>query len=236
MNFPPWCDASTTTDTPSARTPTTIRRACTKLPIEKVRAEIDQGISDIGAALWDPKDLAPFFRIPGLNRSDAIEEELAARSLIVFSSDTVADDWHRRIKPADIVNRAMSRLEARGRGILLLHDIHAATVAALPELLKKLKEAGFHVVHVVPATADTMYIAGVPPVEIADDPPREIASESGARDRQAIRRARLPSMQGTRLPVTRRARLPPTRRTTSSPTGRVRSPAIPARNRHWPGA
>jgi peptidoglycan/xylan/chitin deacetylase (PgdA/CDA1 family) len=149
-----------------------------KLPIEKVRAEIDQGISDVGAALWDQKDLAPFFRIPGLNRSDAIEEELAARSLIVFSSDTVADDWHRRIKPADIVHRAMSRLEARGKGILLLHDIHAATVAALPDLLKKLKEGGFHVVHVVPSTADTMYIAGVPPRDIADDPPRETASES----------------------------------------------------------
>ena len=105
-----------------------------KLPIEKVRAEIDQGIADVSAALWDAKDLAPFFRIPGLNRSDAIEAELAARSLVVFSSDTVADDWHRRIKPADIVSRAMSRLEARGKGILLLHDIHAATVAALPDL------------------------------------------------------------------------------------------------------
>jgi peptidoglycan/xylan/chitin deacetylase (PgdA/CDA1 family) len=149
-----------------------------KLPIEKVRAEIDRGIADVGAALWNQKDLAPFFRIPGLNRTDAIDNELAARSLVVFSSDTVADDWHRRIRPADIVRRAMSRLEARGRGILLLHDIHAATVAALPELLKKLKEAGFHVVHVVPSTADTMYIAGVPPVEIADDPPRQIVSES----------------------------------------------------------
>jgi hypothetical protein len=40
-----------------------------------------------------------------------------------------------------------------------------------------LKEAGFHVVHVVPATADTMFIAGVPPTEIADDPPREIAGD-----------------------------------------------------------
>jgi peptidoglycan/xylan/chitin deacetylase (PgdA/CDA1 family) len=149
-----------------------------RLPIEKVRAEIDRGIADVAAALWDQKDLAPFFRIPGFNRSDAIEDELAARSLVVFSSDTVADDWHRRIKPADIVNRAMSRLEARGRGILLLHDIHGVTVAALPELLKKLKEGGFHVVHIVPSTADTMYIAGVPPVEIADDPPREIANEA----------------------------------------------------------
>src|SRR5271155_4265079 len=148
-----------------------------KLPIENVRAEIDQGIADVSAALWDAKDLAPFFRIPGLNRSDAIEAELAARSLVVFSSDTLADDWHRRIKPADIVRRAMSRLEARGRGILLLHDIHAVTVAALPELLKKLKEAGFHVVHVVPGSADQIEIAGGPARDMPSDAPREIASE-----------------------------------------------------------
>src|SRR5277367_2033358 len=65
-----------------------------KLPIEKVRWEIDEGIIEVGAALGDPKDLAPFFRIPGLARSDAVEKELATRSLIVFGSDTVADDWH----------------------------------------------------------------------------------------------------------------------------------------------
>jgi peptidoglycan/xylan/chitin deacetylase (PgdA/CDA1 family) len=149
-----------------------------KLPIEKVRAEIDQGIADVSAALWDAKDLAPFFRIPGLNRSDAIENELAARSLVVFSSDTLADDWYRRIRPADIVRRAMSRLEARGKGILLLHDIHAVTVAALPDLLKKLKEAGFHVVHVVPASADQIEIASAPAEDMANDPPREITSDS----------------------------------------------------------
>jgi seryl-tRNA synthetase len=53
----------------------------------------------------------------------------------------VADDWHRRITPAQIIKRAMSRLEKRGKGsILLLHDIHPATVAALPGLLKELKD------------------------------------------------------------------------------------------------
>jgi peptidoglycan/xylan/chitin deacetylase (PgdA/CDA1 family) len=133
-----------------------------KLPIDKVRYEIDQGIADVGAALGDPTELAPFFRIPGLARTDIIDEELAARSLIVFSSDIVADDWHRRIKPADIVSRAMSRLQARGKGILLLHDIHPATVAALPVLLAKLKEAGFHIVHVVPAAAEQIQTAGEP--------------------------------------------------------------------------
>jgi peptidoglycan-N-acetylglucosamine deacetylase len=48
----------------------------------------------------------------------------------------------------------MSRLEARGKGVLLLHDIHPATVAALPGLLKDLKQKGFHVVHVVPSSVD----------------------------------------------------------------------------------
>ncbi|MGH6665876.1 MAG: hypothetical protein ACREB2_13400, partial [Pseudolabrys sp.] len=42
------------------------------------------------------------------------------------------------------------RLDEKGRGILLLHDIHPATVMALPTILKELKERGYHVVQVVP--------------------------------------------------------------------------------------
>ena len=121
------------------------------LPIEKVRREIDDGIASVAAALGDPNDLAPFFRIPGLLHTDEIESELAARSLVTFSADVVADDWFHHISPKQIVRRAMSRLEARGKGILLLHDIHAATAAALPELLWELKDYGFHVVHIIPA-------------------------------------------------------------------------------------
>jgi peptidoglycan/xylan/chitin deacetylase (PgdA/CDA1 family) len=123
-----------------------------KLPIERMRAEIDDGIANVGAALGDPSELAPFFRIPGLEDSPTLDSELAARSLVVFSVDAVADDWHHRIKPAQIVSRAIERLEARGRGILLLHDIHPATVAALPGLLQELKVHGFRIVQVKPAT------------------------------------------------------------------------------------
>jgi peptidoglycan/xylan/chitin deacetylase (PgdA/CDA1 family) len=130
-----------------------------KLPIERMRQEIDGGIADVGAALGDPQRVAPFFRIPGLDRSDTVESELAARSLIVFSSDTVADDWHHRITPGQIVSLALSRLEARGKGILLLHDIHPKTVAALPSLLKALKDNGFHIVQVVPAATDQVEVA-----------------------------------------------------------------------------
>ncbi len=98
-----------------------------KLPRLLVEWEIDQGILDVGVALGDHKQIAPFFRNPGLARSDVIESELAARQLIEFSSDTVADDWHHMISPKKIIALAMKRLEARGKGILLLHDIHSAT-------------------------------------------------------------------------------------------------------------
>jgi peptidoglycan/xylan/chitin deacetylase (PgdA/CDA1 family) len=95
-----------------------------ELAPERMRSEIDVGISDVAAALGDTKYMAPFFRLPGLDRSNRVEEELAARHLIVFSSDTLADDW-RRIGPEQIRSLALKRLQALGKGILLLHDIHA---------------------------------------------------------------------------------------------------------------
>jgi peptidoglycan-N-acetylglucosamine deacetylase len=125
-----------------------------KLPRDLVEWQIDKGIIDVGVALGDHRQVAPFFRVPGLAHSDIIDDELAARHLVSFSSDTVADDWHPRISSKRIVALAMSRLEARGKGILLLHDIHRATASALPDLLKDLKQKGFHVVHVVPSSVD----------------------------------------------------------------------------------
>ena len=127
---------------------------------EKVRWEIDAGIDNVSAALGDSGGLAPFFRIPGFGRTEVVEGELAARSLVVFSTDVVADDWHRHISPSQIIARAMSRLEAKGKGMLLLHDIHPWTVAALPGLLKALKDRGFRIVQVMPSTT-------VPPGPIA---------------------------------------------------------------------
>jgi peptidoglycan-N-acetylglucosamine deacetylase len=125
-----------------------------KLPPQLVEWEIDKGIIDVGIALGDHRQVAPFFRVPGLARSNVIDSELEDRRLVSFSSDTVADDWHHRISPKKIITLAMNRLEARGKGILLLHDIHPATVAALPDLLRDLKQRGFHIVQVVPTSVN----------------------------------------------------------------------------------
>lgn len=150
-----------------------------RLSSDRLAAEIDGGIAAVNAALGDRGAVAPFFRIPGLDRSDAVEAALAARSIVVFSVDVVADDWHRHIAPAQIIKRAMTRLEKRGRGILLLHDIHPWTVAALPGLLKALKERGFRVVQVVPAApaiAANPAVASGPTAAHWPQPNRVIAS------------------------------------------------------------
>src|SRR3954462_3122266 len=124
-----------------------------RMPVERARQEIDDGIAATKAALGDGGGLAPFFRIPGLLRADAVEDYLASKDIQVWSADFPADDWH-HISASRVYDIAMRRLEAKGKGILLLHDIQGRTVAALPRILETLKARGYRIVHVVPATPE----------------------------------------------------------------------------------
>jgi peptidoglycan/xylan/chitin deacetylase (PgdA/CDA1 family) len=124
-----------------------------RMPIEKVKAEVEDGIASVTAALGDPSEVAPFFRIPGLLRADGVESYLASKSLMTWSADLVADDW-RHLSAGEVLHRALTRLEARGKGVLLLHDIQPSTALMLPKLLRELKRRGYRIVQVVPATAE----------------------------------------------------------------------------------
>jgi peptidoglycan/xylan/chitin deacetylase (PgdA/CDA1 family) len=122
-----------------------------KFPIERARQEIDDGIASVTAALGDGSGLTPFFRPPGLRRSPAVEDYLASKGIQIWSADFPADDW-RHVSPSRVYELAMKRLEAKRKGILLLHDIQARTVVALPRILHEMKARGYRIVHVVPAT------------------------------------------------------------------------------------
>jgi peptidoglycan/xylan/chitin deacetylase (PgdA/CDA1 family) len=124
-----------------------------KMPLDKAEAQINGGIEWTSAAMTDPSKLAPFFRIPGLMRAEGVENLLISRGIQVWSADFPADDW-RHISSDRVYQLAIQRLEAKGKGILLLHDIQARTVAALPKIIRDLKARGYRIVHVVPATAD----------------------------------------------------------------------------------
>ena len=124
-----------------------------KMPIEQAKQEIDDGIASTLAALGDGAALAPFFRIPGLLRAEGVEEYLESQGIQIWSADFPADDW-RHVSSSRVYDLAIKRLEDKGKGILLLHDIQARTVAALPRILQELKARGYRIVHVVPATVE----------------------------------------------------------------------------------
>src|SRR5262244_882505 len=124
-----------------------------KMSVEHAAQEIEGGFTSLRNALGDPNAVAPFFRIPGLLRQASVEQYLAAHGDMTWSVDFLADDWT-HIRSEEVARRAINRIAARGKGILLLHDIQPATALALPTILKELKARGFKIVHVVPATPD----------------------------------------------------------------------------------
>ena len=121
--------------------------------MDTVKSEIEQGIVSVGQALGSPRAVSPFFRIPGFLRRREVEAYLQSRHLATWSADLVADDW-RHINASEVVRRAIARLDERGKGVLLLHDIQPATALALPELLRELKARGYRIVQVVPGHGD----------------------------------------------------------------------------------
>src|SRR6266481_2356149 len=64
------------------------------MPMDRAKQEIDGGIASVKSALGtDDAALAPFFRIPGLMRAEAVEDYLALQGIQVWSADFLADDW-----------------------------------------------------------------------------------------------------------------------------------------------
>ena len=99
--------------------------------------------------------LSPLFRFPGLGRNRALDRFVAQNGLISMSIDVDSQDWKRNQTPAQVMERTLARLDARGKGIVLMHDIQPRTVAMLPEFLRALKAKGYKVVHVTADAAET---------------------------------------------------------------------------------
>jgi peptidoglycan/xylan/chitin deacetylase (PgdA/CDA1 family) len=185
--FPDWARkvaaAGHTVGTHSQSHPLTFHR----MPLAKAQQEIDDGFASVQAALGDEFKVAPFFRYPGLLHQANSEAYLAERHIMAWSADVPGDDWKRRVSAKEIIRRSVTRLEERSRGILLLHDIHKKTVAALPGLLAELKARGFKIVHVVPGPTQPApfaepddAVANAPPAGDVTADPRHAASQSGA--------------------------------------------------------
>ncbi len=116
--------------------------------IEKAKDEIEMGNSAVHAAAAGAP-IAPFFRFPDLQHPPQLLAYLAERNIAIFSTDIDSFDFKMR-KPEQVIKSVMTKLEKRGKGIILMHDFQHATAEAVPELLQQLKAGGYKVVHMVP--------------------------------------------------------------------------------------
>lgn len=115
--------------------------------IELAKAEIEMGVSAVHMAANAP--IAPFFRFPDLQQPPELLAYLAERNIATFSTDIDSRDFKMN-KPEQVITSVMTKLEKRGKGIVLMHDFRRASAEALPELLRQLKAGGYKIVHMVP--------------------------------------------------------------------------------------
>jgi peptidoglycan/xylan/chitin deacetylase (PgdA/CDA1 family) len=115
--------------------------------------EIDKGIAAVEQALHGVATTVPstpFFRYPFFEMTQASLDSLQRRHIAVFSADLAADDWL-QMKPEEELKLLTGRLQAAGKGVILLHDPALHTAAMLPVFLRYLRDNDYRVVHLVPA-------------------------------------------------------------------------------------
>jgi len=115
----------------------------TKLSPEDRETEIEQTNTLLSMVTGQQNTV---FRPPYGSRDDglqALTEDKGMRS-VMWNIDS--KDWGDPM-PDSIVERVMKNLETHKRGIILFHDIHKQTIAALPKILEKLNEQGYQYVN-----------------------------------------------------------------------------------------
>lgn len=138
-----------------------------KWPLEKAQANVRDGWQTVDQILYGKagdKPATPFFRYPGLFNSRALDEWFNGMDMGVYAIDAAGNDWLKGYitltDGPNVMNRALSELEARQGGILLLHDIKDSSSSIVAPLLVELKKRGFKIVHIVPKTAPPQLVTG----------------------------------------------------------------------------
>lgn len=120
------------------------------LTSQEAMAEISRGEMAVGQALaGSGKSVSPFFRFPYLSQTGFLRTNLIQGNVVVLDVDIDSKDYYLET-PAMVTERTLARLDARGSGIILFHDIHQRTVDLLPGFLAELEQRGYSVVRLVP--------------------------------------------------------------------------------------
>lgn len=141
-----------------------------KLTLPEIKQEVEATFDIVQKN--SPKPVAPFFRYPYLSSSELSRDYFKSRNIAQFAVDVDSNDWRVR-RSGPVIARIMAGLKSRGRGIILMHDIHKWTADAVPMLLAKLKAGGYKVVQ-LEAKTPVQIIADVTPPPAKAAPKRVV--------------------------------------------------------------
>ncbi|MBO9097971.1 MULTISPECIES: polysaccharide deacetylase family protein [unclassified Rhizobium] len=113
-----------------------------RMSFDMAIAEVVKGENAVSKAIGTDVN---FFRFPYLADTKSLRSAIAQRDMIVMDVDIDSKDYF-TVKPAIVLERTMEELHRRGRGIILMHDIHQRTAIMLPGLLNRLEKEGYKVV------------------------------------------------------------------------------------------
>jgi peptidoglycan/xylan/chitin deacetylase (PgdA/CDA1 family) len=122
-----------------------------KMTEQMAKDEIEKGFSAVKWALGT--EPSPFFRFPELQHNPAMVAYLGTRNVAMFSCDLDSFDYRKDSTPEKVVNSVMTKLNKRGKGIILMHDFQKHTAEALPTLLRQLKASGYKIVQMKAKTS-----------------------------------------------------------------------------------
>jgi len=122
----------------------------TKLPTLAFDDAVKQ-IEDGFAPLKAVGIAANLFRYPNLAETPELNAWLKRNGVSVIGVDIEPMDWAGDA-PEVTLARFKAELDAKGRGIVLLHDAQPNTVKLLPDLLELLRSGGYRIVHLQAAS------------------------------------------------------------------------------------
>ncbi|WP_127143173.1 polysaccharide deacetylase family protein [Pelagibacterium montanilacus] len=119
----------------------------TELSPAEAMAEVQAGHEAVAEALGadGAGDVSRFFRFPYLAYDGVLRTAVADGHLIELGVDIDSKDYY-SVTASELLQSTLDALERKGRGVILFHDIHARTVAMLPDFLAALAERGYSVV------------------------------------------------------------------------------------------
>ncbi|MDR1074600.1 MAG: polysaccharide deacetylase family protein [Treponema sp.] len=88
----------------------------------------------------------PFIRVPYVSYSEAVFKVAKNMNMPVVWCDVIGRDWEEAVDEANIVENVLA--SAKDGGVILLHEPHEKTRAALPIIVNALRSRGYAIISV----------------------------------------------------------------------------------------